>query len=236
MPIPLVIVFAVAVILLVVWSRLRLRTAMAQNQDKTLGAMAARMGLAVESGDPSLSILYFQQPARDYDRELRASGAPYGRPVKLTLMDGRKTTEYFVYRKITHSFGCFLEASAATNAPAFEVVLRQPNEYLVAPQDLAARPNMMEARTGDPALDARYLIRAADPRVGPALAPALRVLASQLYVHLAGEGTSLWMSFTRTALPYLSLAPEVYSHALEAAACGCEGRPAPAPRAWLAAA
>jgi hypothetical protein len=82
--------------------------------------------------------------------------------------------------------------------------------------------------TGHLALDARFVVRAADPRVGPALVPALQALDAQLFIHLAGEGGAVWMAFTRWGLPYLSYAPEEYLLALESAACAFEGRPAPA--------
>jgi len=220
--------FGAIVIAFAIWSRLRLRAGVKQHADKNLGAMTTRLGLVVEAGDPTINLLYFQQPAGDFQRELRASGQPYGRPVRFTLMDGTKTSHYVVARKITHSFGCFLEAQVRAAAPAFEVVLREPNQYLIANREFAERPGMMEVRTGNPALDARYLIRALDPRIGPALVPALEALGQQVFVHLAGDNGQVWMSFPRMGLPYLSYAPEEYLLALESAACGLEGRAAPA--------
>jgi hypothetical protein len=73
-----------------------------------------------------------------------------------------------------------------------------------------------------------FVVRSADPRVVPPLAAALQVLSTQLYVHLAGEGNRIWMSFARMGLPYFSSAPEEFLLALESAACALEGRPAPA--------
>jgi hypothetical protein len=227
MPYPVIIVIVVAVLGLTVWSQLRLRAGKAQHADKNLGAMTARMGLAIEVGDPSLNLLYFQQPSGNFQRELRASGSPYNRPVQFQLRDGQSTSEYIVARKITTTFGCFLTTQLRVGVTPFEVVLRAPNQYLIANQELADEP-LAEVSTGNPALDQRYVVRAADPRIGPALVPALEALGQQLYVHLAGTSSQVWMSFTRLGLPYLSYAPEEYLLALESAACGLEGQPAPA--------
>src|SRR5690349_21684661 len=45
---------------LMIFQRRRLSSALAANTDKTLGALAGRMGLSVTEGDPSLNLLYFQ--------------------------------------------------------------------------------------------------------------------------------------------------------------------------------
>jgi hypothetical protein len=226
-PLPFVYVIVAAVLGLLVWQWRARAAGMAKHSDKTLGAMTQRMGLAVEAGDPSVNLLYFQHPSGQYHRELRASGQPYGRPVTFMLTDGTKISEYIVVRKITMSFGCCLEARVAVGLPPFEVVLRTPNEYLIPHQEMTER-GMPEVRTGRADLDGTFVVRAADPRVGPALVPALEALVGQQFVHLAGEGGAVWMSFTRWGLPYLSYAPEEYLLALESAACAFEGRPAPA--------
>ena len=164
----------------------------------------------------------------DFSRTIRLAGQPYGRPVEFLITDGQKTSEYLVARKITTTFGCWLETKASVSLPPFEVALRSPNQSLVAPQSLADRPQMAEASTGDPQLDAKFVVRTSDPRIAPALVPALRAISGELYVHIAGEGERLWSSITRMGLPYFSVAAEKTLFVLESAACGIEGRPVPA--------
>jgi hypothetical protein len=205
-----------------------LSSALAANTDKTLGALATRMGLQVVEGDPTLNLLYFQQPSGDFKRSLSAQGSPYGRPVRFTLVDGQKTNEYLVARKITSSFGCFLEVELQASVPPFELSLREPNQYLVPNLEFAERPELATVVHPDPELERAFVIRAADARWAQALTPALKLLSTQQMVHLAGEGQRVWMSFPRMGLPSLSYAPEEYLLALETAACGLEGRPAPA--------
>jgi hypothetical protein len=213
---------------LMIWQRRKLSSAIAASGDKSFGAVAQRLGLAITEGDPGINLLYFQQPARDFDRTLSAQGQPYGRPARFTLIDGKKTSNYIVARKITTSYGCFLEVDIQVRVPAFELSLREPNQYLVPNLEFAQRADLNPASTGDPELDRLFLIRAADPRIAPALIPALKVLSTQLAVHMAGEGQKLWISFPRFALPYFAQGPEEFLLALESAACGLEGRPAPA--------
>ncbi len=178
---------------------------MAANADKNLASIAQRLGLSIAEGDGNVNLLYFQQPVRDFSRTIRLAGQPYGRPVEFLITDGQKTSEYRVARKITTTFGCWLETKAsALMLPPFEVALRSPNQYLVAPQNLADRPQMAEASTGDPQLDAKFVVRTSDPRIAPALVPALRAISGELYVHIAGEGERLWSSITRMGLPYSS--------------------------------
>lgn len=140
-------------------------------------------------------------------------------------MDGQKTSEFIVARRVTTSFGCFLDAETAAALPAFELCLRAPNEYLVPHLEFAERPELGTVLTGDAELDRLFVIRAVDARVAPALAPALRLLAAQPSVHLAGEGSHIWISFPRMGLPYFGFAPEAYLHALQTAASCLEGHP-----------
>ena len=233
------IAYVLVVIALVVgfalYQKKRMGEFKAANADKNLGSVAARLGMTVVEGDPNLNLLLFQQPAGDFERKIRLAGQPYGRPTSFLLFDGKKTNDYVIVRKITQSFGCFLEAQTNVTFPAFEVVLRNPHQYLPPALEFADRPELREVTTGNPQLDARFVIRSIDPRVGPALIPALSVVREHQYVHFAGDGSRVWSSMPRMGLPYFGYAPEEVLLALESAACGLEGRPAPSRPATLAA-
>ena len=43
-----------------IWQRRRLSAGLSANTDKTLGAVAQRLGLQITEGDPNLNLLYFQ--------------------------------------------------------------------------------------------------------------------------------------------------------------------------------
>lgn len=210
------------------WMMRAQKAQIAEHRDKSLRAVAERLGLALVEGDPELNLYYFQQPSLDFARRAVCEGRPYGRPARLLLVDGQTTDERLFSRVRTVSFGCFLEVACPVSFPPFEVALRAPSEYLTPPVFLDDVPGLREIGTGDPALDAALRVVSTDPRVGPVLAPALRVLAGQSYVHLAGASGTLTISFGRYALPYLAMAPEEQLLALETAACALEGRPAPA--------
>lgn len=210
----------------VLWNKKRLKQSMAENSDKTVEGVAARMGLAIVQGDPQLNLLYFMQPSGDYQRTIQLAGRPYGRGVQFLVSDGQKTNELLVARKVTTTFGGRLTLEVPT-APVFEVVLRDPNKYLVVEQEYAEL-SLPEVSTGVPALDAQFIVRAEHAHVGPALVDALTLLSTHHYVHLVGGSHEIWMRVERIGLPYVAASPAEYLLALETAACVLEGRPAPA--------
>lgn len=218
----------IAIVAWAIYSRKKLAQAQVEHADKSLGAVASRLGMTLSEGDPNLNLLYFQQPHGDFTRRLHMAGQPYGRPASLTVVDGQKTSELIVMRQVTHTFGCFLETTLGFHCPAFEVVLREPNQYLIPNQEFGEREDLVPASTGNPTLDQHFIVRAQDPRLAPALASALNLLSTHFFVHLAGEGQRLWMSFTRVGLASLASAAEEYLLALESAAAGLEGKPMPA--------
>lgn len=209
-----------------VWARLKHRAAVAEHSDKNLGALAARLGLSVVEGDPNLNLLYFQQPSGSYQRTVTLTGQPYGRAVTFWIRDGQKTQEYIVATKTTWTFGSRLEL-AVPSAPAFEVMLRNPNQYLRVEPDHVT-PSLPVVSTGVPQLDETFIVRAADPGVATKLVNTLYLLATQSYVHLAGGSGRMWMKIERMALGSFAYSPEEYLLALETAACACEGKPPPA--------
>jgi hypothetical protein len=215
-------------VLLLQRRQISVTVAAANTEDKTLGAMARRMGLQVTEGDPNLNLVYFQQPAGDFERSFAAQGSPYGRSVRFVLKDGQERNYRVVVRAVTSNFDCFLEAELQTGVPPFELSLRAPNQFMVPNLEFAERQELVTVPIADPTLEQLFVVRSADPRLVAALTPALRLLSAQHMVHLAGEGQRVWMSFPRMGLPSLSYAPEEFLLALETAACGLEGRPAPA--------
>jgi hypothetical protein len=225
-------IFPVVMVVLVVgwylYGHRKMAQGMAENADKNVGSVATRLGMSVVEGDPQINLLYFQQPSGDFKRTIRLAGQPYGRPTSLIIIDGQQTAELIVARRVTHTFGCYLEAALAMNCAAFEVVLREPNKYLMPQPEFAERSDLVETSTGNPLLDQQFIVRAQDPRVGPFLASALMLLSTHHYVHLVGEGQRVWMPLTRMALPYFSSSAEECLLGLETLAASLEGKPAPA--------
>ncbi|HEX2731965.1 MAG TPA: hypothetical protein VHM70_10175 [Polyangiaceae bacterium] len=211
----------------VIWNKMRLNAGKEEHKDKSLQSFSERMGLQIVQGDPKLNLLYFQQPMGDFQRTIELVGRPYGRGVRFVISDGQRTSQLVVARRVTSSFGCRLSLEAP-NTPTFEVFLRNPtNSALVPTRDHDALP-LHEVRTGNPTLDMLFQVRSDNPNIGPALVPALNLLSTHQYVHLAGGSGQIWMNVERVVLGYVAAAPAEYLLALETAACGLEGRPAPA--------
>jgi hypothetical protein len=215
----------VLVVALLVWQFAMRRKGLADTKYATVGALAQRLGLSVVQGDPKLNLYYLSKPNGNYKRTVELSGMPNGRPLHWEFTDGSKKRDFLVLIKITTTWGCYFTARVGVPFPAFEVTLRNPNEYLV-PQPM--QPNLPEAYTGDHQIDSHYRIAIADPRWAPALLPVLRTLQSELYVHLVGSGDTIMIPLTRYALPYFVHAAELNSYALEVLACSFEGKQPPA--------
>jgi hypothetical protein len=215
----------VLVVALFIYSYVARKRGMAASQHATVGALAQRLGLNVLEGDTKINLYYLSQPNRNYRRNIRLEGAPYGRRLRFDFTDGHRTQDFLVAVKVTTTWGCFLVAEVAVPFPEFELTLRSPNQYLV-PETIMT--HLLEAPTGDPRLDAAYRVAIADPRWASALIPALQALSGQVYVHVVGQGNTVMISFSRVGLAYFANAAEQYSHALEVLACSLEGKQPPA--------
>jgi hypothetical protein len=218
-------VMPVIVLAFVAYTFVMRRRGLASTTHATVGSLAQRLGLQLIQGDPSINLYYLAQPNRNYKRNIQLVGAPYGREVKWDLTDGTRSQDFLVLVKVTTTWGCFLVARVNAHVPDFEITLRNPNQYLVPERSL---PHLPEAPTGDPSIDSAYRVAIADPRYAPSLAPAIKALAGQIYVHVIGQGGVVMIPITRVGLSYFVHAAEQYLYALEVLACTLEGRQPPA--------
>lgn len=203
----------------------------ADNADKTVAAIARRLGLAVVEGDPDFNLGFSLQAGGDFDRQIFLRGQPYGRPTTFQLVESQRLEENLWSESsatVKQAFTANMAVCTTAPFPAFEVVLRRPHHLCLPPLEFRHRTDLREVSTGNARLDEIFVVRAADPRVGPALAGALTLLVGHVYVHMAGDAGRIWTSLTRIGVPYFAYAPEVALVALATAACGLEGRRAPA--------
>lgn len=212
------------VILMFVGSIILRRRGIAQTQHATVGALAQRLGLSIVEGDPSTNLYYLTQPGRNDTHSIRLAGTPFGRRVEFDFTNGKRTQDLLVLVTTTYTWGCYLVVHLHAPVADFEVTARQPTQYL--------EPNLMHAslpeiHTGDPSLDASYRITASDPRIGPALAPALRLLGGMLYVHLVAQKGVLMVPITRTGLNYVVHDAERILQAMITAAAALDGHLVP---------
>jgi hypothetical protein len=224
--VPLILI--VATLSFAIWQRTRRKAAMANSVQHTLGSIAQRLGLALVEGDPNLNFMYFERPNFAYKRRLKLQGTPGGRRVEFLLVDSvENTLNAVVYRETTYSWACHLVLTTNVPLPDFEVVRRNPNQYLRP--DRALDPSRVPAiPTGNASLDQIFEVLCPDPRVGPAVANALGVIASLEYVHFFGRGNCIIGRFTRFGLPYFAHSAETYLLALQTMASCFDGQPATA--------
>jgi hypothetical protein len=169
-----------------------------------IGAIAQRMGLQVIEGDPTANLVAFaghfnettekvggrvRRFLGDEAKETRIMlrGAPYGRP-----------TEFYYYHRTTYAdrhwvkfhgeaSDCRFSLQVPVGLPPFELVLHDTS------RDRRTKPEWGLPRQsfGDPALDARFTLTCHDPRLGPALVPAMGELAGHRYLHVQANGQVL---------------------------------------------
>jgi hypothetical protein len=208
----------------------------------TLAELSRRLGLQIVEGPPDFNLMTAlgQHQVNSYSaaggvvgavmgdgvKETRARmiGAPFGRTVEFVY----RYNEYFeggvVENVIYHAFECRLSAQVATPFPDFEIVPRNQQQFLTAAPELGLPVSSFCA----PAIDASLVLYAADPRVGPLLAPIVAPLTSFPFYHLVGRHG--WVHSrsdqfsTLTAAYYL----EAMERIMEQIACLLEGKPAPA--------
>jgi hypothetical protein len=232
-------------VLLLVGASFFYRNAMMKAANKTyanytLADMARRLGLNVVEGDPGLNMVMAQSAhgvqryeskggvlgalAGDGTKQTRARavGNPWGRPYEFLYWQRSDVDKGLTETLHTLYFECSLAARVNAAFPPFEVHLRTPAQFLEPNAKLALPPSP----TGNAALDQVMVVKCADPRVAPALAPALVPLMSQGFVHiLGGEGEVRALS-THASHSVLVMNAELFLRALEQIACTLEGRPA----------
>jgi hypothetical protein len=170
------------------------------------GAVAQRMGLQLVAGDPNFH--FYINPRLKQGHEalygnkaiapecvVQMQGMPAGRRVEMLYHDHMELEKGLLERTLHTSFDARLTVAVNAPFPAFEVHTRNPNEYVKLVPQLALPPQTL----GDAALDQALVLKAADPRIGPVIGPALRLLGQTQYVHILGQEGALVFRYTQMA-------------------------------------
>jgi hypothetical protein len=172
--------------------------------------LARRMGLSLVEGDPEFNLFIRQanvdvlrgpSDGRPVQVRMRAEGAPQGIPLELTYFyrvereTGIATTTWSTW------FDCRLTARARKAFPPFEVISRNAPLGPIA-QTQALPP----VQTGNPQVDATYLVTTQEPGVARLLGEALATFATfqNSGVHLVGDGASIAFVMKQDKAPLLA--------------------------------
>jgi hypothetical protein len=165
----------------------------------TAGALASRLGLTVVEGDPNLNLItaagrHIEKGATKTGGMLDRNSVKETRLVLAGKPDGRDTA--FVYsqkdemtdsllrdydRKRESELEYCFHTQIRARFPDFEVILRNPPAGMSRVKGVLAQP---EQSFGDSTLDQAFLLRSADPSVGPYIREALRPLLATHHLHL----------------------------------------------------
>ena len=163
------------------------------------GELAQRLGLQLVSGDPGFNLFIIHTDhqvmngptdEKAIDVNVRMVGSPHGVNLELVYVYNvtQKTGFDVIKREIL--FDCRMIAHARQPFPSFEVVSRSTAMGPI--QQVLPLP---AAPTGNPIVDAAYLVTTGDPRMAQLLATLLPGFAQldqhKNGIHLVGDGTSV---------------------------------------------
>jgi hypothetical protein len=211
-----------------------------------LGNLAQRMELTVAEGNPKLNMVT-ATTAHNFKlgtgtggswlsrlmnttakTRARLVGAPHGRPTEFVYLRRHDTRDRVLVITTESWFECRLSVQCPVAFPEFEIVRRRPHMGVYGP---TARPELPlpPQRFGRPELDGKLVLTTAEPRLGPALAPAVGELARLEFVHVQGRaGAVHWLATQEASAHALRRLPEA-QQALERIADVLAG-PAPPPQ------
>ncbi|MCL2725527.1 MAG: hypothetical protein FWD69_13930 [Polyangiaceae bacterium] len=208
----------VVVILVLVSAKWRMAAWDKETAKFRLFEVAQRTRLSIAQGDPNLNLVtaystdnwkaftrkkgFWAALSGDASRETRAllRGAPNGHPTEFSYylrtdrttgmtFSGRSTREY------KHTSDCRLTIWVSQPFAPFEVVLRNPPQYM---ECLPPTMSLPPVSLGDPVLDAKFALSTTDPRVAPVLAQTLAPLMNVTVFHLRASDQSI--SFVMSAM------------------------------------
>jgi hypothetical protein len=171
-----------------------------------LGAMAQQMGLTVVEGDPETDLVHAlgvhraKKPpvsttfgSHTTTTRLRMVGHPGGRPTDFVFF-AETLSEWVGGTRMAHrmahttTFDCRLAVELPVTVPPFEIVLRREIRGL----ESEPRLGLPTQSFGSPELDARLVLMARDPRLGPALAAVAAGMTHFESLHILGRGAGLY--------------------------------------------
>lgn len=176
------------------------------------GAVAQRMGVTLLTGDPQFNF-YLNPRVRqggealygnvvsdlgkklDPECMVRMEGSPAGRRVELLYHDRMRLDSGALERTLHTWLDARLTVAVHAPFPEFEIHTRHPSEHA----KLAPQTTLPLQSFGDATLDAALVLKCADARLGPIVAPVLRLLGQYAYVHLLGREHALVFVFTQMA-------------------------------------
>lgn len=174
------------------------------------GALSQRLGLQLVQGDPNFNV-FIRQAHVDVQRgpkdkspihiEVRAQGAPRGVPLEFVYLYRVEQETGFTQVTWRTWFDCRLSARSRQPFPPFEVISKQAPMGAIA--QTMALPGLS---TGNPSVDASYLVTTQEPAMAQLLGQLLPAFSTyqNAGVHLVGDGTSIAFVMHQEKSPLLA--------------------------------
>jgi hypothetical protein len=190
----------------------RIATYDQQHSNYRAGELAQRLGLQLLSGDPSFNLFIIQTDQqvlngptdkKPVDVNIKMAGSPQGVPLELIYVyNVTQQTGFDVIRRET-LFDCRMIAHTRQPFPSFEVLSR--TTALGPIQQVLPLPAVS---TGNPTVDAAYLVATGEPGIAQLLGTLLPGFSAldqhKNGIHLVGEGTSISFVMKRDKAPLVA--------------------------------
>ncbi|MEZ4394474.1 MAG: hypothetical protein R3A48_25660 [Polyangiales bacterium] len=218
-------------------------TMLQDNPQYGLGVLSQRWQLQMLEGDPSYNLFINSRDAEVASHAppiagmsadtpahtARMEGVHRDHPVRFEFYDQTHIERGIIEITYTRHYRCALTVGVRAAFPPFEITLRTENQYLVTER----KTPLPESTFGQGLLDQALKLYAADPRVGPTLAPTLGALCAMTYVHVVGGDGAVRFEMSPLGPSYGVYYAETVLQVLLAVADVLEGRqpviPAPPP-------
>jgi hypothetical protein len=212
-PIQVILIPLLGIVIVVYFMMMRKRTIANNDQqypNYRASELARRLGLTLVSGDPNFNLFIIHTNSQvlsgptdktAIDVNVKMQGCPKGVNLELIyLYHVTQETGYDVIKRHI-TFDCRMVAYGRQSFPPFEVVSRTSSMGAIQ-QTMPIAP----IATGNPAVDAAYLVATAEPRLAQLLGTHLPQFGQFLEngVHLVGDGQSISFVMKQDKPPLLA--------------------------------
>jgi hypothetical protein len=169
-----------------IYGRRHLSRVQRDTTDYQAGAIAQRLGLRLERGNPAQNLFVTGRMAEEVQHfDVRLAGQRNEVPVEIVYFRNVEHERGFLEVTIHQTWDVRLTARTTASFGHFEVCLRNPQAHnRVRPYFENPMP---ELRTGHPVTDRALRITGDNPAIATPLGELLAPLASLQYVHVVGE-------------------------------------------------
>lgn len=175
----------VGVVALMIWQHKQRGKIQQQTADYQAGAIAQRLGIRVEKGDPNTNLFVNQGGLATQKYDVLLRGERHGVPIEIVYFKEVWVEQHIMSATRHRTWQGQLTARTNARFGHFEVTLRQPQQWNRV-RSFFSQP-MQELPTGNGRTDSMLRVTGDNPQIASALGGLLEPLTRLNYVHVIGR-------------------------------------------------